>query len=297
MKRLLFLALVACASPRPSTNATACGNAGAARASATDPTAFAAAAHYADVGPLHMYYEDSGSGPPIVVLHGGGSTAQTSFGRIIPALAHTHRVIAPEQQAHGHTPDLARPLSFEQMADDTAALLEQLHVRNADIVGFSNGGMVALQLAVRHPALVHKLVLCSTFYSHAGFIPPLREMFQQPPNPGAVPPPLRDAYLAAAPHPDLANLVTKTVAMMRGFHDLDLAQLKSVTAPTLVMLGDHDVTTIEQAVEIAHTVPHGELAIFPASQHGEYIGAAESPQPGSTLLAHGLETIETFLAE
>ena len=282
MKRLLLVALVACGSPQPSTTTTA---------------AVPMAAHYADIGPLHMYYEDTGSGPPVVLLHGGGSTAQTSFGRIIPALARTHRVIAPEQQAHGHTPDVARALSFEQMADDTAALLEQLHIANADIVGFSNGGMVALQLAVRYPALVHKLVLCSTFYSHAGFIRPLREIFDQPPNPGAVPPPLRDAYLAAAPHPDLANLVTKTVAMMRGFRDLDPTALRSISKPTLVMLGDRDVTTIEQAAEIAHTVPHGELAIFPASQHGEYIGAAESPQPGSKLLAHGLETIETFLAE
>ena len=102
-------------------------------------------AHYADIGPLHMYYEDTRhTAAPVVLLHGGGSTAQTSFGQIIPALARAHRVIAPEEQAHGHTPDVARPLSFEQMADDTAALLEQLHIANADILGFSNGGMIAL---------------------------------------------------------------------------------------------------------------------------------------------------------
>jgi pimeloyl-ACP methyl ester carboxylesterase len=267
-------------------------------AGATTPDrGLGARAHYADVGPLHMYYEDTGSGPPVVLLHGGGSTAQTSFGVVIPELARTHRVIAPEQQAHGHTPDLARPLSFEQMADDTAALLEQLGIRNADVIGFSNGGMVALQLALRHPALVHKLVLCSSFFSHAGLVAGLRAMFDQPPNPAAVPASLRDAYLAAAPHPDLANLVTKTVAMMRGFHDVDTAALRSVTAPTLVMLGDRDVITPEHAVELAHTVAHGELAIFPAAQHGEYIGVAESPHPGSHLLAHGLETIEAFLAE
>jgi pimeloyl-ACP methyl ester carboxylesterase len=273
MKRLLLAMLVACSSPQP------------------------APAHYADIGPLHMYYEDTGNGPPVVLLHGGGSTAETSFGQIIPALARTRRVIAPEQQAHGHTPDVARPLSFEQMADDTAALLEQLHVANADIVGFSNGGMVALQLAVRHPALVHKLVVCSGFSSHAGLIPQLREMFEQPANPAAMPASLRDAYLAAAPHPDLPNLVTKTVAMMRGFHDLDPAALHAITAPTLVMLGDHDVIMPEHAVELARTVAHGELAIFPAAQHGEYLGVAESPRPGSRLLAHGLETLETFLAE
>ena len=117
------------------------------------------AQRHADVGRLHMYYEEAGTGRPLVLLHGGGSTAQTSFGQIIPTLARTHRVIAPEMQGHGHTPDLDRPFSFEQMAADTAALLEQFGVRSADIMGFSNGGMVALQLAARHPALVHKLVI------------------------------------------------------------------------------------------------------------------------------------------
>lgn len=287
---LAAVVAVACSSPQ----AAPAGNTAAA---STGVAITGTAGHYADVGPLHMYYEDTGSGPPVVLIHGGGSTAQTSFGRIIPALARAHRVIAPEQQAHGHTPDAARPLSFEQMADDTAALLEQLHVRNADIVGFSNGGMVALQLALRHPGLVHKLVLCSAYASHAGFIPALREMFEQPPNPAAMPASLRDAYLAAAPHPDLPNLVTKTVAMMRSFHDIDPAALHSITVPTLVMLGDRDVITPEHAVELAHAVAHGELAIFPAAQHGEYIGVAESPRPDSRLLAHGLETLETFLAE
>jgi pimeloyl-ACP methyl ester carboxylesterase len=108
---------------------------------------------------------------------------------------------------------------------------------------------------------------------------------------------LRDAYLAASPHPDLANLVTKTVAMMRGFTDLDPTALHAIAAPTLVMEGDQDVITPEHAAELAHAVAHGELAIFPASQHGEYLGVAESPRPGSRLLAHGVETIETFLAE
>jgi pimeloyl-ACP methyl ester carboxylesterase len=157
-------------------------------------------ARHADVGPLHMYYEEAGAGPPLVLLHGGGSTAQTSFGEIMPALARTHRLIAPEQQGHGHTPDLERPFSFEQMADGIAALLEQLGVHDAEIIGFSNGGMVALQLAIRHPTLVHKLIICSAFYSRAGVIPPLAEAWQAPPDASKMPAPLRDAYLAAAPH-------------------------------------------------------------------------------------------------
>ncbi|HEY6476352.1 MAG TPA: alpha/beta hydrolase [Polyangia bacterium] len=118
-------------------------------------------AAYASVNGLRLYYEEHGSGPPLVLLHGGGSTVQTSFGAIIPELARTHHVIAPEQQAHGHSGDRDRPLSFEQMTDDTAALLAQLGVVQADVLGFSNGGVVALQLAIRHRRLVRRLVVCS----------------------------------------------------------------------------------------------------------------------------------------
>ncbi len=255
-----------------------------------------AAGHYADVGGLHMYYEDRGQGRPLVLIHGGGSTIDTSFGAILPILARSHRVIAVEEQGHGHTADLARPLSFEQMADDTAALLEQLHVRDADVLGFSNGGMTALELAVRHPSLVHRLIICSGYYAHAGFIPALRAGFEQPPNAAAMPKPLRDAYLAAAPHPDLQAFVAKTVAMMRSFPDIPEDKLRAIEAPTLVMLADQDVVLPEHAVRLAKLVKHGQLAIFPNAQHGGYLGVAESP-PGPRLLDLGVTTIERFLAE
>jgi pimeloyl-ACP methyl ester carboxylesterase len=253
-------------------------------------------AHYANVNGLRMYYEDHGEGRPLVLIHGGGSTVQTSFGVILPRLAHSHRVIAVEQQAHGHTADLDRPLSFEQMADDTAALLEQLQVRDADILGFSNGGMTTLQLAVRHPALIHRLVICSGFYAHAGFIPALREAFDQPPNADQMPKPLRDAYLAAAPHPDLQAFVAKTVAMMRSFTDLSDDKLHAIEAPTLVMLGDQDVILPQHAVQLAKLVKRGQLAILPGAQHGTYLGVAESPPPDPRLLDIAFATIENFLA-
>jgi pimeloyl-ACP methyl ester carboxylesterase len=244
-----------------------------------------------------MYYEDHGEGRPLVLIHGGGSTVQTSFGAILPRLARSHRVIAVEEQAHGHTGDLDRPLSFEQMADDTAALLGQLHVRDADILGFSNGGMTALRLAVRHPALVHRLVVCSGFYAHAGFVPALRNGFDQPPNADKMPKPLRDAYLAAAPHPDLQAFVAKTVEMMRSFSDLTDHELSAIEAPALVMLGDEDVVLPEHAVKLAKLVKHGQLAILPGAKHGMYLGVAEAPKPSPQLLDLGVGTIEMFLAE
>jgi pimeloyl-ACP methyl ester carboxylesterase len=255
------------------------------------------AGHYVNIGALRMYYEEAGTGPALVLLHGGGSTAQTSFGRIIPELSRRHHVIAPEQQAHGHTADIDRPLSFEQMADDTAALLEQLQVRDADIIGFSNGGMVALQLAIRHPRLVRRLVLCSSFHAHEGFIQSLREGFDQPPNAGSMPKPLREAYEAASPHPDAGAFVAKTVAMMRSFADLTPQTLHAIGAPALVMAGDRDVITQEHAVALARLLPHAQLAILPDAQHGQYIGAAEVPPPTSALLGAALTLLERFLEE
>src|ERR1700737_3840220 len=133
---------------------------------------------YVTVNGLKMYYEIHGSGRPLVLLHGGGSTIISTFGRILPELAKTHRVIAVELQAHGHTKDIDRPLSFEQDADDVAALLKQLHIEKADIMGFSNGGTTSLQIAIRHPELVNKLVLASTTYKRDGMQPGFFEGMQ-----------------------------------------------------------------------------------------------------------------------
>jgi pimeloyl-ACP methyl ester carboxylesterase len=243
-----------------------------------------------------MYYEEHGHGRPLVLLHGGGSTAQTSFGAIIPALARDHHVIAPEQQGHGHTADIDRPMSFEQMADDTAALLDQLGVHDADIMGFSNGGMVALQLAIRHPALVRRLIVCSSYYAHAGLVPALRDGFAHA-SADSMPAPLRDAYLAAAPHPDLAAYVAKTVKMMLSFPDIPESALKSIAAPTLVMVADHDVVMLDHEQQLAQLVQHGQLAVFPGSAHGAYLGAAETTKPGSAPPKLAVEMIEAFLAE
>ena len=250
---------------------------------------------YADVGALHMYYEEAGSGRPLVLLHGGGSTAQTSFGVIMPALSRHHRVIAPEAQGHGHTADIDRPMSFEQMADDTDALLARLGIEDADVLGFSNGGMVALQLAIRHPARVRKLVICSAVYARDGAIPPLREAWQSPPDASKMPPALRDAYLAAAPHPDLAGFVTKTIAMLRAFTDIPEATLRTIQAPTLVMVADHDVIRPEHAVSLFELLPHAQLAVFPDSIHGTYLGALEGVKAGSPLPGIAVTMIETFL--
>src|SRR5436190_11147502 len=124
--------------------------------------------HYAAVNDLKMYFEVHGNGRPLVLIHGGGSTIESTYGRVLPEFAKAHRVIAVELQAHGHTLDIDRPLSFEQDADDMVALLKELKIDKADIMGFSNGGTTTLQIAIRHPEIVNKLVLFSATYKRSG---------------------------------------------------------------------------------------------------------------------------------
>src|SRR5215475_13739107 len=111
---------------------------------------------YAEVNGLKMYYEIHGSGRPLVLLHGAFGFAE-GWGTFLPTLTKTHQVIAIELQGHGHTNDIDRPLTFEQMADDTAALLKQLKIKDADLFGYSMGGTVAMGVAIRHPELVRRL--------------------------------------------------------------------------------------------------------------------------------------------
>lgn len=125
-----------------------------------------------------MYYEVRGEAAPLLVVHGGGSTIQTTFGAILPELEKSPTVIAPEQQGHGYTADLARPLSYPQMADDTAALLKQLGIGPVHVLGFSNGGSVALALAIRHPELVHRLVVASVYGRREDIRPELLASFR-----------------------------------------------------------------------------------------------------------------------
>ncbi|WP_338867844.1 alpha/beta hydrolase [Myxococcus stipitatus] len=273
----------------------------AASAAQTPAGAMSSPGAYAQVHGLNMYYEAHGptEGRPLVLLHGGGSTIRTSFGKLLPLLARNRRVIGVEQQAHGHTADIDRPLSFEQMADDTAALLQQLHIQDADILGFSNGGVVAMQVAMRHPQLVHSLILASTHTTRDGCYAYMWEGFPRA-TLDVMPAVLRDSYLQAAPNPEgLQSLFRKTVTMMMGFKDLDAAALRKVTVPTLIMTADGDVIRPEHSVEMMRLFPHAQLAIFPGAVHGSYMGAAESAghKPTSQVPTLTAVMIDEFLNE
>jgi pimeloyl-ACP methyl ester carboxylesterase len=159
---------------------------------------------YAPVNGLKVYYEIHGANPArpsLVLLHGGGDTIRTSFGYILPELARNRQVIAFEQQGYGRTADIAdRPFSFEQSADDTAALLDYLQVRQADLFGFSNGGTIALQVAIRHPVVVRKLVVASGFFSRDAADQGFWNGFAMA-TLDAMPKELRDSYLEVEGRP------------------------------------------------------------------------------------------------
>ncbi|HVH09065.1 MAG TPA: alpha/beta hydrolase [Gemmatimonadales bacterium] len=242
-----------------------------------------AAGHYAAVNGLKLYYEIHGSGRPLILLH-GGLGALEMFGPNLTALAKGRQVIAVDLQGHGRTADIDRPLSVKLMADDIAALLEHLGIARADIMGYSLGGGVALLTAIRHPAVVNRLVVVSTPFRRNAFYPEI--LAQQ----GQVGPAMADAmkqtpmyqvYQSLAPRPeDWPRLLGKIGEAMK--EDFDFStEIAGITAPTLVVAGDADIFPPAHAVELFGLLgggkrdggwdgsgrPRSGLAILPGLTH------------------------------
>ena len=197
---------------------------------------------YVPVNGLDMYYEIHGKGQPLVLLHGAFSGIGTSFGRILPGLAKTRRVIAFELQGHGRTADIDRPLTVEGMADDVAAALPQLGIEQADILGYSTGGAVALHFATRHPGRLRKLVLMSIGYSLSGIHPGLMEGMGEMKPEMMYGSPFHEEYMRLAPHPeDFARLFGKKTQMDRQLKDFSDDAIRGIKAPVLLMIGDSDL--------------------------------------------------------
>lgn len=251
---------------------------------------------YAAVNGIRMYYESYGParGVPLVLLHGGGSTIDVTFGRILPFLARDRRVIAVEEQAHGRTSDRNAPLSFAASADDVAALLDQLHIEHADVFGFSNGASVALQVAIRHPRAVRKLVFASSMTKKAGAQPQLWQ-FMQSADISNMPQPLKDAFLRVNPDPaKLKVMHDKDAERMRHFQDVPEADLRAMRAPTLIMIGDRDIVKPEHALELTHVFPDARLLVL-VGGHGDYLGEAITTQRATRAPELTAGLVEEFL--
>ncbi|HEY1860698.1 MAG TPA: alpha/beta hydrolase, partial [Gemmataceae bacterium] len=219
---------------------------------------------YAEVNGLKMYYEVHGTGRPLVVLHGAFGWA-TDY----PILSKNRQVIAVELQGHGHTADIDRPLTFEQMADDTAALLKQLKIEQADFFGYSMGGNVALAIAIRHPNLLGKVAINGSNYGKIedAYEPETFKQFKSLPDDFA-PAVLKESYDKIAPDPkQWPVLVAKIKKMGLEFKGFPREDMKSIKAPVLITLGDHDAVRPEHAVEMFRLIPNAQLAVFPGGDH------------------------------
>jgi pimeloyl-ACP methyl ester carboxylesterase len=242
---------------------------------------------YASIGDLSMYYEIHGTGRPLVLLHGAYMTIDM-MGEILSGLAATRRVIAVEQQGHGRTADVDRPLTYEQMADDTAALMRHVGIEQADVVGYSMGGGIALQLAIRHPALVRKLVVMSASFTHDGMQPEALAMFPSITPEMFAGSPMEQAYLQLAPNPgDFPTLVEKLTRLDTTPFAWPEEEIRAIAAPTLIVLGDADGVRLEHAVEFFRLRgggAMGDLAGMPAAQLAVLPGTSHFVPPGSGLL-------------
>jgi pimeloyl-ACP methyl ester carboxylesterase len=232
---------------------------------------------YAPASGLSMYYEVHGEGEPLVLLHGAYMTVDM-FGPLLSGLATIRRVIAPELHGHGRTGDVDRPMTYPQMGDDVAALIRHVGIEQADIVGYSMGGAAAVQLAIRHPELVRRLVVISAGFSSDAAPAEAQAMFETITPEMFAGSPMEEAYLRLAPNPDdFPKLVEKVTALDTTHFDWT-DDVRGIAAPTLIMVGDSDGSTLEHTVEFFKLrgggvmgdlagLPESQLAVLPGTTH------------------------------
>jgi pimeloyl-ACP methyl ester carboxylesterase len=240
-----------------------------------------------EVNGMQVYYEVSGSGDPLVVLHGAYMNIP-SMGAIIPKLAETRKVYAFEFQGHGRTTDIDRPITYPALADDAAAFMDAVGLKKADVFGYSMGAAAGLQLAIRHPDKVNKLVAASVAYDVEGWQPAFREFIPQMTVEMFVDMPVfAEAYRKLAANPDgFPELVRKLIALEKEPMAWG-ADVKALKTPVLIITGDADVATLEHSValfrllggggmgDMGQPLPASRLAVLPATSHTAVIGQTD----------------------
>ena len=242
---------------------------------------------YADVNGLHMYYEIHGEGEPLVVLHGAYMSIDM-MGELVTRLAETRRVIAVELQAHGRTNDLPdRPITYEGMADDVAALMDAIGIDKADVFGYSMGGAAALQVAIRHPERVDKLVVASAAYRTDGAYAEVWEGIAEITPEVMAGTPYGAEYMRLAPNPEnWPSLVEKLLQLDTTVMEWTPESIQAISAPTFVIIGDGDIVRPEHAVDMFRLrgggvpadltgLPNARLAVLPGTTHVTVINRAD----------------------
>lgn len=246
-------------------------------------------ASYADLGGVRTWYDERGAGDPLVLLHPGGADARAWAPNLDALAAHFH-VYTPERRGHGRTPDVEGPITYELMAQDTIAFLEEVVGGPAHLVGCSAGSSVGLEAALRRPDLVRRLVLICGVFHHEGWAPGVVDTDE------SLPEILAQGYAELSPDgPDHYPVVeAKLVRLNREEPTLTEADLSGVTSRTLVMLGDDDEVILEHAIAMYRGLPDAELAVVPGTSHGLL---HEKPELCNTLLVDFLtrDPVPTFV--
>ena len=242
---------------------------------------------YVPVNGLDMYYEIHGDGSPLALFHGAMGTIDSCFAKLLPALAATRQVVAVELQGHGRTADVDRPLSYQQMAADAAILLEALGIETVDLVGYSMGGGVAVELAMQHPGMVRRLVFAGgTSYRRDGLYP---EMLGEPEAAaddltGSA---WHQAYVRVAPDPGKwPVLVAKNRDLDRTFAGWTDEDIQAMTTPMLLIIGDSDIVRPEHTMRMFRLLgggvigdlaglPASQLAVLPGTSHVGLLGRVD----------------------
>ncbi|MED5801835.1 alpha/beta fold hydrolase [Gordonia sp. Z-3] len=246
---------------------------------------------------IDLYHETYGTpGPrsPLVLVHGGAGTIESHWGAAVPLLSADRAVVGVELQGHGHTRHASRDYTFENSADDIAAVVNSLDLSRVDIMGFSNGGPTVLRFAQRHADLVNRTVVASGFYRRDGFVDGFWDGFDDPAI-DSMPSALVDAYRVINPDPaDLHRMFDLDVTLMRGFRDWDDAELAALQGPVLYVSGDEDVVLPQHTLRMARATPGGRALIVPAG-HGDYLGSVDTGPVDQALTESCLTVIRRFL--
>ncbi len=206
---------------------------------------------YAPINGLEMYYEVHGSGEPVVLLHGGFMTITNNWTDWIAELAKTRKVIAIEMQGHGRTADIERDISQENLADDVAALLEHLEIPRADLIGYSMGGGVAMQCAIRHPDKVRKVVVLSSGFRRDGMVKEGLDAIASLSAETFIGSPIEDEYKKLSPTPDaFPKFIDRMLATASKGQDMGADELTATTAPMFFIFGDADGFRLEHMAEM-----------------------------------------------
>lgn len=231
------------------------------------PTTLAPVKDYIDAAGVPTYYEADGTGGPMVLLHGGFATVAT-FSGFAPLFADRYRVISPERRGHGRMPDLPGPITYEIMAEDTIAFIDALGIGPVDLVGWSDGGNIAIITGIRRPDLIRKLVVIGTAVNSAGGTPFAQAMTEHM-TVEHLPPMLIDTYAALSPDGrDHFPVVFDKLSRAIIDTTTQLSDLVRISAPTLIMAGDDDLVSIGHLEAMRDTIPNAQLAVIPGTSHG-----------------------------